>query len=95
VAIHRQELPGARHAAQLDAATVLEARARADDQITHGEPEKFAERALRAVLRGDAIVVVPAWWKALWYVERLSPALSMRVAKASLKRLRDMASTAS
>ena len=27
-------------------------------------PEKFAERALRAVLRGDAIIVVPAWWKA-------------------------------
>ena len=35
-----------------------------------------------AVLRGDAIIVLPAWWKALWYLERLSPALSMRVAKA-------------
>jgi NAD(P)-dependent dehydrogenase (short-subunit alcohol dehydrogenase family) len=58
-------------------------------------PEKFAERALRAVLRGDAIIVVPAWWKAFWYLERLSPALSMRVAKVSLKRLREMESTAS
>ena len=57
-------------------------------------PEKFAERALRAVLRGDAIIVVPAWWKALWYLDRLSPALSMRAAKLSLKRLRAMASTA-
>ncbi|MGZ4576916.1 MAG: SDR family NAD(P)-dependent oxidoreductase [Mycobacterium sp.] len=27
-------------------------------------PEEFAERALRAVLRGDAIIVVPTWWKA-------------------------------
>ena len=45
-------------------------------------PEKFAERALRAVLRGDAIIVVPAWWKAWWYLERLSPALSMRAAKS-------------
>ena len=36
-------------------------------------PEKFAERALRAVFRGDAIIVVPAWWKAWWYLERLSP----------------------
>ena len=35
-------------------------------------PEKFAERALRAVLRGDAIIVVPAWWKASWYLDRLS-----------------------
>ena len=58
-------------------------------------PEVFAERALRAVLRGDAIIVVPAWWKAWWYLERLSPALSMRFAKVSLKRLREMASTAS
>ena len=58
-------------------------------------PEKFAERALRAVLRGDAIIVVPAWGKAFWYLERLSPALSVRFAKVMLKRLREMESTAS
>ena len=58
-------------------------------------PEVFAERALRAVLRGDAIIVVPAWWKALWYMERFSPALSMRFAKVSLKRVRELESTAS
>lgn len=53
-------------------------------------PEKFAERALRAVLRDDAIIVVPAWWKAFWYLERLSPALSMRAAKAMLRHARGM-----
>jgi len=57
-------------------------------------PAKFAERALRAVFRGDAIIVVPAWWKALWYLERLSPALSMRAGRLTLKRLREMDSTA-
>jgi short-subunit dehydrogenase len=57
-------------------------------------PEKFAERALRAVFRGDAIIVVPAWWKALWYLERLSPALSMRAGRLALKRVREMDSTA-
>jgi NAD(P)-dependent dehydrogenase (short-subunit alcohol dehydrogenase family) len=56
--------------------------------------ENFAERALRAVLRGDAIIVVPAWWKALWYVERLSPAISTLAAKLTLKRMREMTSTA-
>jgi NAD(P)-dependent dehydrogenase (short-subunit alcohol dehydrogenase family) len=55
-------------------------------------PEKFADRALRAVLRGDAIIVVPAWWKVFWYLERLSPALSMWAAELALKRLRDMES---
>ena len=58
-------------------------------------PEKFAERALRAVLRGDAIIVVPAWWKAFWYLERLSPALSRQAARLALKRMREMESTAS
>jgi NAD(P)-dependent dehydrogenase (short-subunit alcohol dehydrogenase family) len=58
-------------------------------------PEKFAERALRAVLRGDAIIVVPAWWKAFWYLERFSPALSMRAARLALKRQRELESTAS
>jgi NAD(P)-dependent dehydrogenase (short-subunit alcohol dehydrogenase family) len=58
-------------------------------------PELFAQRALRAVLRGDAIIVVPTWWKALWYLERLSPALSMRAAKVMLKRIRAAESVAS
>ncbi|OMC10934.1 SDR family oxidoreductase [Mycobacterium sp. SP-6446] len=58
-------------------------------------PEKFAERALRAVLRGDAIIVVPAWWKAFWYLERLSPALSMRLTKVALQRMRELESAAS
>jgi NAD(P)-dependent dehydrogenase (short-subunit alcohol dehydrogenase family) len=57
-------------------------------------PEKFAGRALRAVLRGDAIIVVPAWWKAFWYLERLSPAISMRAGKLALKRIRELESTA-
>jgi NADP-dependent 3-hydroxy acid dehydrogenase YdfG len=58
-------------------------------------PDKFAERVLRAVLRNDAIIVVPGWWKAWWYLERLSPALSLRLAKSMLKRVRELESTAS
>jgi NADP-dependent 3-hydroxy acid dehydrogenase YdfG len=57
--------------------------------------DKFAERALRAVLRGDAIIVLPTWWKAFWYLERLSPALSMRLTKVVLKRMRELESTTS
>ena len=57
-------------------------------------PERFAERALRAVLRGDAVIVVPAWWKAAWYLDRWWPALSTRAARLTLKRLREMHSGA-
>jgi NAD(P)-dependent dehydrogenase (short-subunit alcohol dehydrogenase family) len=49
-------------------------------------PEKFARRALRAVLRGRAIIVIPAWWKSWWYLERLSPALSMQFARVVMLR---------
>ena len=52
------------------------------------DPDAFAEQALRAVLRNQAIIVVPRWWKALWYLERLSPALSMRTAATALRRTR-------
>jgi len=56
------------------------------------DPDSFAEQALRAVLRNQAIIVVPRWWKALWYLERFSPALSMRTAGAALRRTRQVQS---
>lgn len=56
------------------------------------EPDAFAEQALRAVLRNQSIIVVPRWWKSLWYLERLSPALSMRTASAALRRTRQVKS---
>jgi NAD(P)-dependent dehydrogenase (short-subunit alcohol dehydrogenase family) len=51
-------------------------------------PDAFARRALDAVARNEAIIVVPGWWKALWYLERLSPSLSMAMWGALLGRLR-------
>jgi hypothetical protein len=36
---------------------------------------------------------VPGWWKVWWYLERLSPALSLRMSRRLLKELRAMAST--
>ncbi|MGE2729088.1 SDR family NAD(P)-dependent oxidoreductase [Mycolicibacterium vaccae] len=68
--------------------------ASAEDMVALGEKlrpisaEAFADKALRGVMKNKGLVVVPGWWKALWYLERLSPALSMRVAKESLKRTR-------
>ena len=56
------------------------------------QPDVFAERALQEVLRNRAIIVVPRRWNALWYLERLSPALSMRVAGAALRRTRQVQS---
>lgn len=56
------------------------------------DADVFADKALRGVLRNEAIIVIPRWWKALWYLERLSPALSMRTAGIALKRTREVQS---
>jgi NAD(P)-dependent dehydrogenase (short-subunit alcohol dehydrogenase family) len=40
------------------------------------DPDVFASKVLPAVARNEGIIVVPQWWKALWYLERVSPALS-------------------
>jgi NAD(P)-dependent dehydrogenase (short-subunit alcohol dehydrogenase family) len=38
----------------------------------------LAERALRAITRNRAIIVVPGWWRLFWYLDRLSPPLAER-----------------
>ena len=65
------------------------------EQLRPMAADKFAERVLRAVLRNDAMIVVPAWWKAWWYLERLSPALTLRLSKELLRRMREMESAPS
>jgi NAD(P)-dependent dehydrogenase (short-subunit alcohol dehydrogenase family) len=51
-------------------------------------PDDFARKAVDAVLRNEAVIVLPRWWKVLWYVERLSPGLSMRLFSRMHARLR-------
>ncbi len=58
------------------------------------EPDAFAGRALEAVMGNRAIIVVPRWWKMLWYLERVSPAVSMRMAAIALRRTRQVQSAA-
>lgn len=57
------------------------------------DADEFAKRVLKAVLRNDATIIVPAWWKTLWYLDRLAPAVSSRLLKVVLKRQREMEAT--
>lgn len=52
------------------------------------EPDAFAQKALDAVARNEAIIVVPRWWRAFWYLDRISPAMSDRLWGAMLTYLR-------
>ena len=54
MAIDRQQLPGAGHTTQLDAAAILESRARADDQVPdRAGDEDVAGAGLAEDARGD------------------------------------------
>jgi short-subunit dehydrogenase len=46
--------------------------------------ERFAEQALRAVARNRAIIVIPAWWKLVWWLYRLSPSLGLYLGQKGL-----------
>lgn len=51
-------------------------------------PEELARQTLAAVDRDKAIIVIPRWWKAFWYVERISPSISLRIWERMLDHLR-------
>jgi NAD(P)-dependent dehydrogenase (short-subunit alcohol dehydrogenase family) len=48
-------------------------------------PEQFAEQALRAVARNRAIIVIPSWWRIVWWLNRLSPGLGLYLGRKSLE----------
>lgn len=49
---------------------------------------ELARRALRQMDRNRAIIVEPRWWKAIWYVDRLSPGLGERLGRLMYRRMR-------
>ncbi|MGZ8649496.1 MAG: SDR family NAD(P)-dependent oxidoreductase [Solirubrobacteraceae bacterium] len=58
------------------------------EQMRPIEPEAFARRAVDGVLRNRSVIVVPAWFKVFWYLDRLSPPVSMRLSELMHERVR-------
>jgi NAD(P)-dependent dehydrogenase (short-subunit alcohol dehydrogenase family) len=48
-------------------------------------PEHFAEQALRHVAKNRAIIVIPSWWKIVWWLNRLSPGLGLYLGRKSME----------
>jgi NAD(P)-dependent dehydrogenase (short-subunit alcohol dehydrogenase family) len=40
-------------------------------------PDEVVSKALKAIARNTAIIVIPSWWKLVWGMHRLSPMLGM------------------
>jgi len=77
-------LSGGKHGIFIAAIPEPEQRDRAlryFERLRPMDVRQFAVKALDQVARNHAIIVVPAWWKVFWWLDRLSPRLSLFVAQ--------------
>ena len=51
------------------------------------DPAVFAEKVLDRVARDQGIIIVPVWWRLLWWIDRLSPAIGEALARFSYRRV--------
>ncbi len=56
------------------------------NRLSPMEPDAFARQALRAVAKNRSIIIIPRWWRVIWWLNRLSPALGQRMARSELTR---------
>ncbi len=56
--------------------------------------DRFADKVLHAVARNKAIIVVPSWWKLIWWVNRLSPSLGIAFGHRMLAQSKKLFETA-
>jgi len=52
------------------------------------EADLFAERALDAIAKNEAVIIIPSWWKMIWRLNRFFPGLGLSLAR---KQFEDMA----
>lgn len=45
------------------------------------EPTRFARRLLDRVARNQGTIVIPGWWRALWWIDRLFPGIGAYAAR--------------
>ena len=52
------------------------------------DPAVFAETVLDALARNRSIIIVPGWWRLLWWLSRLSPGLESYLVQRSYQAAR-------
>jgi short-subunit dehydrogenase len=52
------------------------------------DPQRFAQKALRQIARNKPIIVIPSWWKLMWWLDRASPRVSILLAQKLFERLK-------
>ena len=50
-------------------------------------PDLFAKKVLKSVAKNKAIIIVPSWWKLLWWLDRLSPSFGIFLAQRRFQKM--------
>jgi len=50
-------------------------------------PNIFAKKALNSVAKNKAIIIVPAWWKLFWWMNRLFPYMGIHLVGKSFQKM--------
>jgi NAD(P)-dependent dehydrogenase (short-subunit alcohol dehydrogenase family) len=50
-------------------------------------PGEFAHKALQSVANNKAIIILPLWWKLLWWINRLLPTLGIYLAQRFFQKM--------
>ena len=58
------------------------------EKLNPMSPDIFAEKAINAVAKNKAIIILPSFWKLLWWLNRLSPALGMALIQNRFKKMK-------
>jgi NAD(P)-dependent dehydrogenase (short-subunit alcohol dehydrogenase family) len=48
----------------------------------------LASKALDRIARNQAVIILPAWWRVLWWMERASPSLMLFMARKGVEQAR-------
>lgn len=51
-------------------------------------PDLFAKKVLDAVKKNKSIIIVPSWWKLLWWLHRLFPSFGMFLAQKTFENMK-------
>ena len=49
-------------------------------------PNIFAKKVLNSVAKNKAIIIVPSWWKLVWWINRLSPSFGIFLAQKRFQK---------
>ena len=51
-------------------------------------PAEFAKKALNSVAKNKAIIILPSWWKLLWWLNRISPSFGIALAQKTFRGIK-------